>query len=105
PGCRAKARIGAISAARPLPNATEHLRKSALAQCRRGLHRSRLIELLPAERVERSCCRLPFKLGRQSRAGPAGKGVGFVKTDMGDGRGGVDRLPARECEDAPFVPI
>ena len=40
---------------------------------------------------------LPFELGGQPVAGPAGEGVGLVIADMGDGRGRVDRAEAEQA--------
>src|SRR5690606_40479041 len=94
-GCT-ETRIGSIGAAGPFPHAAEHLLEGAVSTCRRGLHGPGVIELLPAEGAARRRGRLPPELGRQPRAGPACKGVSLGKADMRDGRGGGERLPARD---------
>jgi len=44
---------------------------------------------------------LPFCLSRQARACPAGIGIGFIKADMGNRSGRVDRAPAVQPEAGP----
>ena len=66
-------------------------RKSAVARCRRPRRGCR--------RRDRRSCRhgmltgrhLPFRLGRQSRAGPAGEGIRLVIADVADRALGIDR--------------
>src|SRR5690606_39176809 len=50
---------------------------------------------------------LPFGLGRQARARPAGEGIGLVVADVADRRRGIDGLPAgeREFDAAVGMPV
>src|SRR5688500_18778209 len=106
---RPEAGIGKEGAHRPLPDVAEHLagpaltaEKAALALLGRARpHRSGLVELVAAERIERGGGGLPFRLGREPRAGPAREGVGLVIGDVADRLGGIDRMHAVEAEAVP----
>src|SRR5262245_23428737 len=91
---RLEARVGQVSASRPLPDIADHLRKAFAA---RGAHRPQTPRAEHAA-LERDACRrrLPLELGWEARGRPAGKRVRLVVADMGDWRRGIDRAIAVE---------
>src|SRR5579883_2370165 len=85
-GGRTEARICDIGTRRPFPHIAEHLQKARTVRAGSrggaGMQPAAIGEIA----YDRQLCgrHLPFRLARQALAGPAGKGVGLIKTDMTD---------------------
>jgi hypothetical protein len=99
----AEARIGEIGAHRPFPDIAEHLPQPGLSPVARRTRADGacFVELVAAGGVAASRRRLPFPLGRQPRARPAGKSVGLIMADLACRRGGVDRMQTIQREGGP----